>query len=162
MPKPQGKYGLQFTGIAELVRGLDHDGNVWKRGRAAGIKAITDNSEHLLGKAMQVVPLDEGTLEGTGNVIITANGRRVGGATAVGVIEGTPAISERQVATPGTGDAIVGQVGFNTPYAEVQHERLDFNHAEGRTAKYLENPLKEHADLYQKHVEGELRKALAR
>lgn len=29
-------------------------------------------------------------------------------------------------------------VGYNTPYALIQHENLSYNHAPGRTAKYLE------------------------
>lgn len=32
-------------------------------------------------------------------------------------------------------------VSYNTPYAVRQHEELDYRHAPGRTAKYLENPL---------------------
>ena len=34
------------------------------------------------------------------------------------------------------GDKIV--VGYNTPYALLQHENLEYNHAPGRSAKYLE------------------------
>lgn len=30
-------------------------------------------------------------------------------------------------------------ISFNTPYAAVQHERLDFNHPKGGKAKYLED-----------------------
>ncbi|MFC9874877.1 hypothetical protein [Nocardia salmonicida] len=33
------------------------------------------------------------------------------------------------------------RVGFNTPYALMQHENLNYTHAAGRTAKYLEKPL---------------------
>lgn len=36
------------------------------------------------------------------------------------------------------GDTMV--VGYNTPYALIQHENLEYNHAPGRTAKYLEKP----------------------
>ncbi|MGV9662581.1 hypothetical protein [Nocardia niigatensis] len=34
-----------------------------------------------------------------------------------------------------------GRVGYNTPYALIQHEALDFQHPGGRSAKYLEKPL---------------------
>lgn len=37
--------------------------------------------------------------------------------------------------------SLTGMVSYDTPYAIVQHERLDFRHAPGRTAKYLENSL---------------------
>jgi hypothetical protein len=37
--------------------------------------------------------------------------------------------------------SLTAAVSYDTPYAVVQHERLDFRHAPGRTAKYLENSL---------------------
>lgn len=37
--------------------------------------------------------------------------------------------------------SLVGMVSYDTPYAVPQHERLDFRHAPGRTAKYLERTL---------------------
>ncbi|UDM00083.1 minor capsid protein [Streptomyces longhuiensis] len=36
---------------------------------------------------------------------------------------------------------LTGAISYDTPYAVVQHERMDFRHAPGRTAKYLENSL---------------------
>lgn len=38
-------------------------------------------------------------------------------------------------------DGLNGSVSFDTPYAVVQHERLDYKHAPGRQAKYLEQPM---------------------
>lgn len=35
---------------------------------------------------------------------------------------------------------LTAAVSFDTPYAVIQHERLDFRHANGRQAKYLEQP----------------------
>jgi hypothetical protein len=37
--------------------------------------------------------------------------------------------------------SLTGMVSYDTSYAVVQHERLDYRHAPGRTAKYLERPL---------------------
>jgi hypothetical protein len=37
--------------------------------------------------------------------------------------------------------SLTAAVSYDTPYAVVQHERLDLRHAPGRTAKYLENSL---------------------
>lgn len=37
--------------------------------------------------------------------------------------------------------SLTAAVSYDTPYAVVQHERLDYRHAPGRTAKYLERPL---------------------
>lgn len=37
--------------------------------------------------------------------------------------------------------SLTAMVSYDTPYAVVQHERLDYRHAPGRTAKYVEGPL---------------------
>jgi hypothetical protein len=37
--------------------------------------------------------------------------------------------------------SLTAMVSYDTEYAVIQHERLDFRHAPGRTAKYLENSL---------------------
>lgn len=37
--------------------------------------------------------------------------------------------------------SLTAMVSYDTEYAVVQHERLDYRHAPGRTAKYLERPL---------------------
>lgn len=37
--------------------------------------------------------------------------------------------------------SLTAMVSYDTPYAVIQHERLDFRHAPGRQAKYLEQPL---------------------
>ncbi|MEU0671363.1 hypothetical protein ABZ330_00425 [Streptomyces sp. NPDC006172] len=37
--------------------------------------------------------------------------------------------------------SLTGMVSYDTPYAVRQHEELDYRHAPGRTAKYLENSL---------------------
>ncbi|WP_086765337.1 minor capsid protein [Streptomyces bobili] len=39
------------------------------------------------------------------------------------------------------GSTLTAVVSYDTPYAVRQHEELDYRHAPGRTAKYLENPL---------------------
>lgn len=44
-------------------------------------------------------------------------------------------------------DGLNGAVSFDTAYAVVQHERLDFRHAPGRQAKYLETPMNTERDV---------------
>lgn len=44
--------------------------------------------------------------------------------------------------------------------AVVQHERLDYRHASGRTAKYIENPSIETAPALAKAVAAKMRSAL--
>src|SRR4030042_876915 len=65
----------------------------------------------------------------------------------------------RGMGEDGAGDAVVGEVGFNTPYALAQHERLDFNHPKGGKAKYLEENLKDHGARYQDNLADHLRGA---
>lgn len=72
--------------------------------------------EHVLGGATQIVPIEEGTLGRSG-----------------------------QTSTETQGEAGVGAVSFDTPYAVRQHEELDYRHDQGRSAKYLERPLLEAA-----------------
>ncbi|MFD5266754.1 minor capsid protein [Streptomyces sp. NPDC058335] len=38
-------------------------------------------------------------------------------------------------------DGLEGAVSYDTIYARIQHERLDFKHLPGRMAKYLEIPM---------------------
>lgn len=40
-----------------------------------------------------------------------------------------------------TVDGLKGSVSYDTVYAVVQHEELDYRHAPGRSAKYLEKPM---------------------
>ncbi|NUT31530.1 MAG: hypothetical protein HOV79_00495 [Hamadaea sp.] len=48
---------------------------------------------------------------------------------------------ERSGAASVDEDSLTGAVSFDTVYAVPQHERLDYRHAEGRKAKYLEDPM---------------------
>lgn len=43
-------------------------------------------------------------------------------------------------------DDLIGLVSFDTDYAVIQHEDLEFRHSPGRTAKYLEGPLNANRD----------------
>jgi len=63
-------------------------------------------AEFLLEEANRTVPIEEGTLEGSGN-------------TSVSGLRAT--------------------VSYNSPYAVRQHEELDYRHAAGRRAKWLED-----------------------
>lgn len=45
---------------------------------------------------------------------------------------------------------------FDTPYAAVQHERIDFNHQDGE-AKYLEKPFKAKQATYAASLAARLR-----
>ena len=51
-------------------------------------------------------------------------------------------------------------VSYDTPYAVRQHEELDYRHAEGRTAKYLEGPAETERPAMLAIIAAELRRAL--
>lgn len=60
-------------------------------------------------------------------------------------------------------DGSQGTVSYDTPYAVVQHENMQFQHQRGRKAKYLEDPAHdsqvrhEMLSLMQKSFSGEMR-----
>ncbi|MFJ6578370.1 hypothetical protein ACIQMY_20665 [Streptomyces sp. NPDC091368] len=56
--------------------------------------------------------------------------------------------------------SLTAMVSYDTPYAVVQHERMDYRHAPGRTAKYLENALNEGAPAVRALIAAQLRRAL--
>jgi len=176
----RGKYGVEFTGVGELSRQLARDGAVWRRVQGAAVRGMIENTEDLLGRAMRDAPVDEGTLRASGSAAVYAGGRAVSRAGAQAFradseravsrgklpelasrgVEIGHRVGERQLMEGGLSDAVVGEVGFDQPYALAQHERLDFNHPKGGKAKYLEDNLKLQAGRYQANLEHHLRGAL--
>ncbi|MCK2024061.1 hypothetical protein KZC52_14070 [Microbacterium sp. kSW2-24] len=73
--------------------------------------------ERLLALSAAEVPLDQGTLMGSG-----------------------------AVSTPLGGEGIEAQVTYDTPYAARLHEHPEYNFQDGRKGKYLEDPALEHKD----------------
>ena len=98
---------------------------------AAAQRGVLLGAEHVLGESTKVVPIEEATLSRSGK-----------------------ASAETQ------GDVAVAAVSYDTEYAVVQHERLDYRHDEGRTAKYLETPLLAEADTVLAIAANEARKVL--
>jgi hypothetical protein len=172
MPVRCGKLGIRFTGTEQLTRELSREGEVWKRVQQAAVDGMIENTEDLLGRSMRDAPVDEGTLRGSGTAAVYANGRAVArrGFEEVKAPEGEALAPEdpgrfqiqeqRAVHEGGVGDAVVGEVGFNTPYALTQHERLDFQHPKGGKAKYLEDNLTQQAGRYQANLSSHLKEAL--
>jgi hypothetical protein len=58
------------------------------------------------------------------------------------------------------GGEVYVTVGYDLPYAIVQHERLDFNHPKGGNAKYLEKPYNENCKKYEMHIKTTIKDAL--
>lgn len=55
---------------------------------------------------------------------------------------------------------LVAAVSYNTPYSVAQHERLDYQHAPGRRAKFLELALEENRAQLQQHIANKIKAAL--
>lgn len=56
--------------------------------------------------------------------------------------------------------AMTGNVTYDTPYAIIQHEALDFLHPNGRRAKYLETPWMDNADKFLAIIGEQIRREL--
>lgn len=56
--------------------------------------------------------------------------------------------------------SLTAMVSYDTPYAVRQHENLDYRHAPGRTAKYLETPFNAERTVVQALIAASLRRAL--
>ena len=135
---------------------------------------------------MRDAPLDEGTLRASGTAAVYVDGKAVARqgtqevAGSFGLSQGEVAELEgrfgrrpgksspqpepgdgRSVIEGGAANAIVGEVGFDTPYALAQHERLDFHHPKGGKAKYLQANLEAQASRYQENLRDRIREALA-
>ena len=55
---------------------------------------------------------------------------------------------------------LTAAVSFDGPYAVRQHEELDWRHAPGRQAKYLEQPLNANRGPVQRNIAAQVRRAL--
>lgn len=56
--------------------------------------------------------------------------------------------------------SLTGAVSYDTPYAVRQHEELDWQHDEGRSAKYVEIPMNAERDTIGEIVAAEIRRSL--
>lgn len=74
--------------------------------------AVNRVAERVLTVSQDEVPLEEGTLQGTG-----------------------------KIEEPATPETLTASLTYSTPYARFQHERLDLHHPNGRKAKYLSDPV---------------------
>lgn len=175
MSEPLVKVSFEGSGFEELRRAL-------KSCNLEVLKALTqamvENTEDLLGESMKRAPLDEGFLRGSGSARVNRGGvsktiRRVDTfdlGTGSGKTSKVRSVRNETVKVEGSdigplanaqGAVIEGEVSFNTPYAARQHEETGWKHQHGE-AKYLENPLKERAQMYLKNLAEAAKEALKR
>ncbi len=104
---------VQIVGLEALRRKLEVTAPLVAR--AAMSAALYQEGHAILNESQQEVPVDLGTLRGSGHVTAPA-------------AQGADIMVE------------IGYGGAASDYAVVQHEHLEFNHPHGGKAKYLEDP----------------------
>lgn len=57
-------------------------------------------------------------------------------------------------------DNLIAAVSYDTVYAVRQHEELEWQHAPGRTAKYLEGPMNTERDTMLELIAAQLRREI--
>lgn len=102
---------------------------ITERKREAARLGLQIAAEHVLGVSRDRVPIEEGTLERSGAVVM------------------------------GQGDDLVAYVTYDTPYAVVQHEDMTLQHDAGRQAKFLESALTGEKQAVRKIIADTIRKA---
>lgn len=96
----------------------------------AALRGLSDGGEFILEESQRQVPIEEAVLEGSGTVTVERGQTR---------------------------DEV--SVSYDTPYAVRQHEDTTLRHDEGRKAKYLEDPMKEHGRAAFEHAAAVARDA---
>lgn len=93
-----------------------------------------------------------------------ARGLYLGAEHVLGESNKVVPLDERPLQDSGTASvdpsSLTGMVSYDTPYAVRQHEEMDYRHAPGRTAKYLERPFNAERDAVQALIAAEVRRAL--
>ncbi|MFB8415442.1 hypothetical protein ACFT43_04995 [Streptomyces albidoflavus] len=56
--------------------------------------------------------------------------------------------------------SLTAGVSYDSPYAVRQHEELSYRHDAGRTAKYLEGPMREEAGTVAQIIAAQVRRSL--
>lgn len=129
--------------------------------RADAEQALTQAGLMLLRDSIMeqpTVPLDEGTLRGSGSVFVEGVNTYTSQEYALG---GAPDPATMHSKEHGE-DIIECVVGFNTPYAAHLHEHPEYNfQEESAGGKYLEAPWLANGKLYFELVRNVLRRNLS-
>lgn len=128
--------------------------------RADAEQALTQAGLMLLRDSIMeqpTVPLDEGTLRGSGSVFVEGVNTYTSQEYAQG---GNPDPATMHSKEHGQ-DIIECVVGFNTPYASHLHEHPEYNfQEESAGGKYLETPWLANGKLYFQMVANAMRRSL--
>lgn len=135
---------MAVEGIDNVIRNINRQIG---RMKEVSVKGVEDVGLDLLGKAVRDAPVDTGDLRGSGSVSFGDNVIAEGTKDGNVIITGRAGRSAKPEAT----------VGFSVPYAHRQHEDLEYHHPRGGKAKYLEDPLKQNAKQYVRHIAEKVR-----
>lgn len=124
--------GEYLKGLNEVVENIQNEVN---KLQVKSTQGLADALLFVATESQQRAPIDTGDLRGSVKVEIDGDmyseGVKGGGINVVGSLP--------EKATKGT-------VSYNTKYAAVQHEQINYNHPRGGQAKYLESVLLENKD----------------
>lgn len=129
----------------------------------AMIFEMVDFGFGVMGIAMRKAPKETGYLRGSATTTVqnikVAHTEHIPNSTV-----GARAIKDFKKGTISINKFIreyVGEIIFNTVYATVQHEALDYHHTDGE-AKYLEKPLKQQSKKFSQNMAKIIKKSLDR
>lgn len=127
------------------------------RARVAGaaLEAQARSAEDLLSRSVDLAPLEEGTLRGSGHVYYEVNGRDIGSYAAAHA-------AVTAAARAGTLRSFAAVVAYSTPYAARQHEELEWQHPLAGQAKFLEEPFKQRVGTYDAVIAARVRQEVGR
>ena len=121
----------------------------------AGLKSLRTGGETIITEAMNNVPIESGTLRRSATTSIG------GKPDPTPVYEAAKEGTEMKDAFPEPiGKEKAVYVSYNTPYARVQHEEMDYVHPMGGGPKYLENSFNQLKDKIIRKAERAIKKAL--
>lgn len=135
---------MAVEGIDKVLRNINRQ---IARMKEVTVEGVEDVGLDLLGKAVRDAPVDTGDLRGSGTAAFGDN------VIAEGTKEGSVIVTGRA----GRSAKPEVTVGFSVPYAHRQHEDLEYHHPRGGKAKYLEDPLKQNAKQYVRHIAEKVR-----
>lgn len=118
----ESRIKVEYTNNADIVS---------DKIQAALVTGLNKAAEHLLAESKKQVPLDIGSLSGSGHV--------------------TPAHTD--MSEPAS------SVSYDTPYAARLHEHPEYRFQNGRKGKYLEDPANEQSAEMTKIIAAEIRRA---
>lgn len=94
---------------------------------SACVSGVSEAAEYVLSKSNEVVPHDEGTLQGSGDIDIQKKPKPM------------------------------ASIYYDTPYARRHHEHPEYNFQKGRKGKYLEDTLNENTDILIEYLKSRLK-----